>query len=196
MESERKINHSDTDELARNLAWLQTLSAGLFVVGMIALYAPFYASLAIRYQLGILFVVSGGMFLVHAFPSRKWDGFVAEFLIGAIYSTAGILLFAYPIGDAPALTLFVGVALFLKGILPIVYSRHLHKDQNRQWMLANGTISLLVGAIVLAGLSNTAGWAVEIFVGMDLMFSALSIFMVCHAVREILSEGSVSDAIS
>jgi uncharacterized membrane protein HdeD (DUF308 family) len=191
MDSERKILHVDTGEFIRNLGWLQTLAVGLFVLGLTALYAPFYASLEIKYQLGILFFAGGAMFIIHAFSSRKWGRFKAESLIGMIYLTAGVLLLVYPIQEVSALTLFVGIALSLKGILKIRYSRHLLQKSNRQWTLASGTISLLMGIIVLAGLPTAAAWAVGVLVGMDWIFSALSIFMVCHAVRETLSEGNM-----
>jgi uncharacterized membrane protein HdeD (DUF308 family) len=191
MDGERKIRHVDTDEFIRNLAWLQTLAVGLFVLGLTALYAPFYASLTIRYQLGILFFASGTVFIVHALPSRRWGRFLAEFMIGMIYFTAGVLLLVYPIQDASALTLFVGIALSLKGTLKIGYSRHLLQTSNRQWTLSNGTISLLIGVIVLVGLLAAAAWAVEVLVGIDMIFSALSIFIVCHAIRETLSVGNM-----
>lgn len=191
MDRNEYVLQVDEDPFLRNLDWLRVIAIALILLGLTALYAPFYSSFGPGRIFGLLFLAGGAMFVVHAVRSRRWGGFSAEFLLGVLYIATGILVFFHPLELVPSLTLFLGVFYLAKGILKMGYSLRLQARSSWQWMLANGTVSVLMGIVVLAGLPSVAMWGVAILVGLDLIFSGLTIFLFAHAMHAVVEGGNI-----
>ena len=185
----KKIEHIDIDSLMLNLAWLQAIAVCLIAIGFTAMYAPFYSSFAIQNIVGGSFLAAGAMFAAHAYWSRKWGRFIPEFSLGALYLICALLLVVHPFGIQFALTVILGAAFVIKGIMKVVHATRKRAQVGRQWMMAGGVISLLMGCIIGLGFTEGAMWMVGVFVGLDLVFAGLSAIMISHAAREALMEG-------
>ncbi len=186
------IEHADLDELMYSLGWLQAISVCLIVLGLLSMYAPYYSSFRIENIIGGIFLVSGLMFATHAFRTWKSRKLVAEMLIGILYLVFGALLLANLTEGATAVALFAGLFLILKGFLKIIYAARLRKEQNWEWVMASGIVSLLTGTIISAGFPEVALQLSGVLVGLDLIFSGLSVFMLIHKARVALVRDRVS----
>lgn len=191
MDRNEYVLQVDEDPFLRNLDWLRVIAIVLILLGLTALYAPFYSSFGPGRIFGFLILTGGAMFVAHAVRSRRWGGFSAEFLLGALYIATGLLVFFHPLELVPSLTLFLGVFYLAKGILKVGYSLRLQERSSWQWMLANGTVSVLTGIVVLAGLPSVAMWGVAVLVGLDLIFSGLTIFLFAHAMHAVVQGGNI-----
>ncbi len=191
MDETHLIERVDPAKLQRSLGWLQAIGVGLALLGFTAAYAPFWTSFSIDNIIGGLYVAAGAMFIAHTLRSVIKESFFAERIFGLLYLGAGILLLAHPLETVLALTLFAGICQVSKGALEMMFSTRLNTVKNRQWLVLGGLISILTGIAILAGLAALAPWAVSVLVGMDLVFSGLSVFALSHAARESATEGRV-----
>ena len=69
------VQNRSLNELGSKSGWFLTLGIGLVILGTIAIFVPFVATLAIENFIGLLFVVGGIMHLVHAFRWRTSASF-------------------------------------------------------------------------------------------------------------------------
>jgi uncharacterized membrane protein HdeD (DUF308 family) len=98
---------------------------------------------------------------------------------------AGILLLAQPVEGTLTLTIVVGAYFLAEGVATIMYSLEHRRElsQRWSWMLVAGLMDLLIAAIIIAGLPDSALWAVGLLVGINLLFGGASLIGVALAAR-------------
>ncbi len=79
----------------------------LIVCGLIAAANIVLATVASVYYVGMLMLVGGIVYLVHAFQVRSWDQVLFWALSGVLYVLAGVFAFTNPLLASAALTLFL-----------------------------------------------------------------------------------------
>jgi len=188
MNSESDIRHLNAESLRQNLGWFRTLGIGLIILGVISLALPFVAGFAITTLVGTIFVVGGIMRIVHAFRSRQWKRSAAEFLVSLLYIASGIILFAYPFSGMVTLTLFLAAFFVLAGFFKCVQALRIRPASHWEWTLLSGIVTFFLGIVIFAGLPMTAFWAIGAIVGIDLLFSGLSMVMIGTSMRDALQE--------
>ena len=52
-----------------------------------------------------------------------------------------------------------------------------------QWMLVNGVVTLVLAAIVIAGLPGSLVWALGLLVGIDMLFGGASLIAMALSAR-------------
>ncbi len=186
MERKQDVRHVDTELMRYRLGWLVAIGFGLIVVGMTALYAPYYSSFSLQNLIGSFFLISGGMFVVNAFWSRREGRFVPELLLGLLYLIFAFLIVVYAAGEARTLTLFLIIFFALEGILKIYFALRLRPEADWSWGLISGVISLCVGFAVLVVPYGSP--LVSVMVGMDLFYSGLATICIALAMRKKLEK--------
>jgi len=108
------------DEVGRK--WQRLLGVGilLVVLGMIAIGASVFVTLATMVFVGCLMLVGGVLQTIHAIAMRNWSGFFIDLLGGVLYMVVGLVIVAHPGATAIALTLIIAVLFMLGGIFRIV----------------------------------------------------------------------------
>ena len=188
MNTESDMRHLDADSLRHNLGWFRALGIGLIFLGVISIILPFAATFAATTMVGSVLLVGGIMRFMHAFRSRQWKRSVGEFVVAFLYIASGVIFFAYPFSGMLTLTMFLAAFLALAGIFKCVQALRLRPASHWGWTLLSGIVTLFLGVIIFAGLPMTAFWAVGVVVGVDLLFSGLSIVMIGASMRDALQE--------
>ncbi len=183
MERTRDVRHVDTGSIHYRLGWLVAIGLGLIVIGMTALYAPYYSTFSLQDLIGSFFLISGGMFIADAFKSRQEGRFLPEFLIALLYLSFAFLV-GFAAGKAYALTMFVSIFFGLEGVLKIFCSLGLRPELDWTWALMSGVLSVIIGAAVW-GIPYDSP-LVSVMVGIDLLHSALTTVIIAHAMRKTL----------
>lgn len=182
------ISENVAQNAAENLrgkwGWLLALGILMLILGFCALAMPFVAALASVLFLAWLLIVSGVLQGVHAFGQKQWGGLFWQLLIGILYLLIGVMLLAEPLRSLFALTLLLAVFFVVSGIFRIIIAFRLRPRQNWGWVLANGIITLILGALIWAEWPSAAIWAVGLLVGIDLIFGGWSMVMIALAARE------------
>lgn len=153
--------------------WSLGLGILLVVLGIIAISAPFFATLALALMTGWLLILAGIEQVVFAIQRSEKEGLSTKLLLGAIYIVAGGVLLRRPFVAAVTITMTVGILLIVDGILEIALGIRLRGTAATGWLLTGGILSLILGGITLRGLPQTSMWLIGSFVGIRLVFKGI-----------------------
>jgi uncharacterized membrane protein HdeD (DUF308 family) len=150
----------------------------LVILGMIAIAAPFYATLSIELIIAWVLLFGGIAQLYKSIQTFKNPGGAISLVSALIYIVTGILMLVYPMTGIMSLTLLVGIFFALEGLTKIVFSFKLKPAENWGWLLFSGIIALLMAAIILSGWPATSLWVIGLLVGINLLFFGFSLFAI------------------
>src|SRR5580658_8392786 len=105
----------------------------LVVLGLLALAAPAFASLAATIFFGWILLISGVIGFIATFRARHAPGFVWSLISAIIGVAAGVLLLAAPLQGTLSLTAIVIAFLLVEGIVTIVYALEHRNGQSGRW---------------------------------------------------------------
>jgi len=167
--------------------WKAFLIEGILLVilGLAAMIVPPLASLAVTIFLGWMFLISGVAGLALTFWARQMPGFWWSLISAALAVVAGIILLAQPVQGTLTLTIVVGAYFLAEGVTTIMYALEHRRELSERWswLLVAGIMDLLIAAIIIAGLPESALWAIGLLVGINLLFGGASLIGMALAAR-------------
>lgn len=173
------------DEARAARGWSLGLGILLIIAGTLAVFSTFSATLATVTVLGVLLLAGAVIQLIHAFRAGRWSGFFLNLLAGILYGVAGFYMVANPMVSALTLTLFLSMFFIVIGVFRIVAAMAV-RHPSWGWTLANGIISVALGAMIWAQWPEASLWFIGLFVGIELMFSGWALVMLSMALRPLL----------
>jgi uncharacterized membrane protein HdeD (DUF308 family) len=149
----------------------------LVLLGALAIFLPLFATLTVTIILGWIFVASGVVGLASTFGARQAPGVWWSLVSAMIAVIVGVILLAKPVAGAVSLTLLLIIFFIAEGVATIMYaSEHRRELSGRwEWMLISGVIDLVFAAMIFAGLPGTAGWALGLLVGINMVFGGVAL---------------------
>jgi uncharacterized membrane protein HdeD (DUF308 family) len=84
-----------------------------------------------------------------------------------------------------SLTLVLAVFLLFEGILEMALYFRIRQVRHAGWVLFDGIITLILGILIWAQWPSSAVWVIGTLVGISLIFSGISRFMLSLAVRHL-----------
>jgi uncharacterized membrane protein HdeD (DUF308 family) len=180
------------DGIQRRLAaaihahWKLFLAEGIvmMVLGLLAIAVPEVATLAITLLIGWLFFIGGIFRTISVLQHRAMPGFAWSLLIAVLAILLGLILILRPIAGVLTLTIWLIVFFIIEGIaaifLAIEHRRHL---PSWGWVLLSGLVDLLLAYLIWDGWPSSAGWAIGLLVGINMVFVGLSLIMTALAAR-------------
>lgn len=174
----------ELEAIRGNWFWFLLLGIALIVFGMMALSAPWVASLAGAMTLGFFILFGGVAESIGAFWSRAWSGFFLHLLSGILGIVVGVLFLRRP-GDAMVtLTLLIACFLLVGGAFKIVGALA-QRFPAWGWTLLSGVIDVLLGLLIWMEWPASALWVIGLFVGISLIFQGTNWVAIALAVRSI-----------
>lgn len=171
----RSVAHALAAEIKSSSGWYLALGVGLIVVGVAAIAYPAYAGMAFTALVGVLFLVAGGMYLVNTFMARSAGGYFFRLLLAVLSIAAGLLLLMKPFEGLTALTIILGIVLFLSGVLKILLARALTGISGVGMVLFSGIASIVLAILIWAKLPTSSEFAIGILIGIDFIISGVSL---------------------
>jgi uncharacterized membrane protein HdeD (DUF308 family) len=151
--------------------WIVALGVVFMIAGVIALGSVVMATETAVLVVGIMMIMAGVAEIVSAFNVKDWGKFAMWMLLGALYVAAGVLCFLNPLMAAATLTLFLGVALMIGGIVRIFLAWQMRgAGKPWGWVAASALITLLLGLMIVAKWPYSSLYTLGIFLGIDLIF--------------------------
>jgi uncharacterized membrane protein HdeD (DUF308 family) len=173
--------------------WKAFLFEGILlaVLGLAAIIVPPLASLAVTIFLGWMFLVSGIAGLALTFWARQMPGFWWSLISAALAVLAGLILLARPVQGTLTLTIVVGAYFLAEGVTTIMYALEHRREVSERWswLLVAGIVDIVIAGLIIAGLPDSALWAVGLLVGINLLFGGASLIGVALAARKGSSSG-------
>jgi len=163
------------------------LSIILIIFGLVAIALPLVSSIGVAIVIGWMVIFAGIAQLVHAFQSTGIGPIVWKVLVALIYLVAGFSLIARPVAGVAGLTLVLGVFLFAEGIADVVAYFATRKSGSSPWMLLDGVITLILGFLIWNRWPSSSLWVIGTFVGISMVMTGTTRFMMALAVRRVAS---------
>jgi uncharacterized membrane protein HdeD (DUF308 family) len=171
-----------------SMGWSIGISILMIVAGLLAITLPQVAGIAVNLFVGWMLVFSGGMHFVYAWQGRHHRGFVWELLLGVLYVVMGGYLLINPIRGLVTLTLALAFYLWIEGVLEFVLSYMMRTLPGAGWILFDAIVSVILAVLIWRTWPWSTEWAIGTLVGVSMLFSGVSRFMVSLAARRMVTK--------
>ncbi len=168
--------------------WLLFLIQGVILaaLGLLAIGAPFLATVVVVKLAGWLFLIGGVVELAHLFTGRRVPGSFWSFLSAIVSILAGIYILYRPLSGMLSLTLVLAAFFFAQGITQIFASlSHRRVLKSWGWVLLSGIVDLILGGIIMSGWPETSAWVLGILVGVNLFMFGVALIMTAFASKDV-----------
>lgn len=151
--------------------WIVAFGIISLLAGLIALCSStMFATATAVYIVGFMMLFEGATEIVAAFNAKEWSHRILWLLLGALYVFAGIICLQNPFAAATILTLLLGFALIIGGLVRIFLATRMRQGTPWGWVVFSGLISVLLGLIIVAHWPVSSFFVLGIFLGVDLIF--------------------------
>jgi uncharacterized membrane protein HdeD (DUF308 family) len=168
--------------------WLLFLIQGVILaaLGLLAIGAPFLATVVVVKLAGWLFLIGGVVGLASLFTGRQVPGSLWSFLSAIVSILAGIYILYRPLSGMLSLTLVLAAFFFAQGITQIFASlSHRRVLKSWGWVLLSGVVDLILGGIIMSGWPETSAWVLGILVGVNLFMFGVALIMTAFASKDV-----------
>jgi uncharacterized membrane protein HdeD (DUF308 family) len=170
--------------------WQLFLAQGVImtIFGLVAVVWPQISTVAVDVYVGWLFLLSGIVGLGSMLLANSAQAFLWSLLTAALSLFVGIVLLWHPVEGAVSLTLVLIAFFIVEGIFQIAASIS-YRDalpDSWGWLLASGIVDLILAALIIKGWPSTAGWALGLIAGVNLITSGTAMIMVALAGRSVV----------
>jgi uncharacterized membrane protein HdeD (DUF308 family) len=176
-----------TLDMRRAAAWSLALSVLLIVAGALAIAIPVIAGFAVTGVLAWLLIVTGVLHLALALNGGALSAVIWEILLGAVYGAIGIYVLVHPVAGLESLTLAIAAYLFVKAVLEFFLSFELRHMSGVGWLVLDAAVTLILAVLIASTWPSSAAWVIGTFVGVSMLFSGITRFMVSRAIRRLVA---------
>jgi uncharacterized membrane protein HdeD (DUF308 family) len=155
---------------ARN--WLYATAAVSMIAGALAIVIPAAASVTVAILIGWILLIVGAFALAHAWSMRA-AGRGLRILNAVLMALAGIALLAFPLTGTFTLTFFLAAFFLVTGAVNLAAAIAQRDEPGALMLGLHGAVSLILGILIIADLPSSAGWAIGLLVGVNLIFFAV-----------------------
>jgi uncharacterized membrane protein HdeD (DUF308 family) len=106
-----------------------------------------------------------------------------QVLLAIVYGIAGIYMLMNPLLGVVSLTFVLAIFLLFEGILELILYFRIREVANAGWVLFDGIITLILGILIWTQWPSSSLWLIGTLVGISLIFSGISRFMLSLAMR-------------
>lgn len=186
MTNQSMMTISVSDNIKGNWGWMLALGILFVVGGVLAMLAPFIASVAVASIVAVVFVILGIAQIVQAWRVRSWSGFLWQLVVGIIILIGGLAMYVNPIVAAAGLTLLVGAMFLAKGIFQLALGFRLRPMDGWGWIAISGAIAVVVSLMILFRFPDSTLYTLGILAGVSLLFTGWSYVMIALAARRLM----------
>lgn len=164
------LGHDVYDETGIHRGWLAAVGILFILLGAVGLGTAALMTLASVLFFGALAIVGGIVQLLQSLTSHGRRNQVVGAVIGALYVSAGFLIFYNPVVSSMVLTLFLAGTLVALGAARIAFSMQYRNNIYWTWSMISGIISIVLGVLIVAQWPITALWVIGLFVSLEMIF--------------------------
>jgi uncharacterized membrane protein HdeD (DUF308 family) len=175
-------------ELAASSGMFKGIGILLVVLGMFAIVFPLFASLAVVKFAGWMLVIGAFFIFGSAFMIHDIGGTIVRILWSIAALIAGVILLVNTDGSVGFLTAVLAVYFILMGVVKLAVAGSRRGQDGAGWVAVNGILSLIIGLIIIADLSNTKDWAIGLLIGIDFVFAGFMLITIGTSAKQISRE--------
>ena len=166
--------------------WLIVAAILFIVLGAFAIIEPAVAGLGVALLVGWLLIFGGISHFVSAFEGGGAKRVIFQVLAGVVFVIGGYYFITHPLLGLSTLTLLLAGVILAAGVCEIVTYFRLKSEQASGWMLFNGIVALILGALIWLHWPSSSVWAIGTLVGVNLLLTGVTRLMVGLTGRRLI----------
>ena len=166
--------------------WLIVAAVLFIVLGAFAIIEPAVAGLGVALLVGWLLIFGGVSHFVSAFEGGGTRRVLFEILAGVVFVVGGYYMVTHPLLALSTLTLVLAAVILAAGVCEIITYFRLRSEQASGWILFNGIVALILGALIWLHWPSSSVWAIGTLVGVNLLLTGITRLMVGLTGRKLI----------
>ena len=166
--------------------WLIAAAILFIVLGAFAIVEPAVAGLGVALLVGWLLIFGGISHFVSAFEGGGARRVLLQILAGVVFVIGGYYLVTHPLLALSTLTLLLAAVIIAAGVCEIITYFRLRREQASGWILFNGIVALILGALIWLHWPSSSVWAIGTLVGVNLLLTGITRLMVGLTGRRLI----------
>jgi uncharacterized membrane protein HdeD (DUF308 family) len=166
--------------------WLIVAAILFIVLGAFAIIEPYVAGLGVALLVGWLLIFGGVSHFVSAFEGGGAKRVIFQILAGVLFVVGGYYMVTHPLLALGSLTLLLAALILAAGVCEIVTYFRLKGEQASGWMLFNGIVALILGALIWLHWPSSSVWAIGTLVGVYLLMTGIARLMIGLTGRRLI----------
>jgi uncharacterized membrane protein HdeD (DUF308 family) len=171
------------EELRSARRWLIATGILSILVGLLALAVPAAASVGTALFIGWVLVFAGVVMTAHSFSRGSVGGVTLAVLNGLLTLVIGLYIVIFPLSGTVTLTFALAVWFFGIGVLEVVAALRTRGQPMAALLAFSGVLSAILGVLIVADLPSSAGWAIGLLVGLNLVFWGVRALMLASMLK-------------
>jgi uncharacterized membrane protein HdeD (DUF308 family) len=163
--------------------WLIATGILSLITGVVALAVPAAASVATSIFIGWVLLFAGVVMVVHAFSRRSTGDTALAFVNGLLTLLVGLYIVIFPLSGTVTLTFLLALWFFAIGVLEVYAAIRARGEPMAAIFGFSGALSGLLGALIVAELPSSAGWAIGLLVGINLILFGVRALILASLLR-------------
>ena len=157
--------------------WKLFLAEGIFliVLGIIAILAPHFFTIAIVVSLGWILLIGGTFLIVRALSFFRMPGFGLWLFMGLLQFVIGYLFLAQPLEGILTLTMLMMLFFALEGVAKVSFALMMRPLAHWGTVLFSGLTALFLALVVWLSWPGTAEWLLGLLFGINMLMGGWSL---------------------
>lgn len=165
------------------------VQGGLMVLaGTLAIVFPVLSSEALILGIGWLLILSGVVQAVGLISARNAPFAGLQAVSVALGLLIGFLILRNPALSLMTLSLLVAVFFMIEGLSRIVWALTIRPLGGWHWVLASGTLGVILSIVLILSIDTTATWLVALLVGVQLIAAGAALTWLAWLTRRAAAQ--------
>lgn len=172
------------EEVRKSWMWFLVAGIVLMLLGAACIVKSQTATTFSILALGWVLAISGVVWLVGAFQTWTWGGFLVYVLNAIIRGVTGYLLIRHPDAGAEGVTMVLAALFIVGGLFRAVAAGKIQFPR-WGWTVFAGLVSVALGVYLLATWKATSTFFIGLVIGIDLVFDGASLAGFAGAIHSL-----------
>ncbi len=171
----------NSEQIRRARRWLIVSAILALITGVSAIAVPAIASVTTTIFVGWILIAAaisiGIQAISHRAPVRGLEALLAF--------VAGFHVLVFPLSGTVTLTFVLAVWFFASGVLSLSLAFQWGGGAAGWVNAISGLLSVIMGFLIAASLPSSAGWAIGLLIGINLIFWGVRALVGAHLLKEL-----------
>jgi uncharacterized membrane protein HdeD (DUF308 family) len=174
------------EALRRGRKRLMIAGVLMLVLGAVAIVVPAVASVATAIFIGWILVIASAFDLANAVAVEHGGRRALRVVLAMLTFVAGFYLLVAPLDGVFTLTVVLVIWFMATGTARVIVGIAERGLPGWGLTVLSGAISIALGVLIAERLPSSAGWAIGLVVGVDLLFSGTTLTSLAYRLRPLL----------
>jgi uncharacterized membrane protein HdeD (DUF308 family) len=173
-----------SEELRSARRWLLATGILSIIAGLVALAVPAAASVGTALFIGWVLIFGGIVIAANSISNRSSGRASLGILNAVLTEIVGLYIVIFPLSGTVTLTFALAVWFFGLGLIELMAALQARGQPGMGVFAFGGVLSVIIGALVVAELPSSAGWAIGLLVGINLVLWGIRALMFASLLKQ------------